>query len=112
MLEKDPEYGNFPKLFDNGFWQNNVKVKKVIFEEMTKNKKDAEYDPWYLKHEKWTKDYKFTSYKDMCDYWIKNKNAPLLGGEMEEVEKGKGFEKVYSFLRIENIFVIFLNTKR
>ena len=112
QLEKDSEYGVFPKLFDNRFWQNDVKVKKVLLEEMAKNKKDAEYDPWLLKHEKWAKDYKFTSYKDMCDYWIKNKNAPLLGGEMEEIVKGKGFAKVYSFLRIENIFVIFLNTKR
>ena len=55
---------------------------------LTKNKKDAEYDPWYIKHGKWAKEYKFKSYKDMCDYWIKNKNAPLLGGEMEEIVKG------------------------
>ena len=62
---------------------------------LTKNKKDAEYDPWYIKHGKWAKEYKFTSYKDMCDYWIKNKNAPLLGGEMEETVKGFFFNKYF-----------------
>ena len=81
-------YGVYPKYFDNRFWQNDVKVRKEIFKMMTKHKRDAEYDPWFIKHEKWIKDYKFTSYNDMCDYWIKNKNAPLLGGKMEETVKG------------------------
>ena len=75
---------------------------------MAKNKKDAEYDPWLLKHEKWAKDYKFTSYKDMCDYWIKNKNAPLLGGEMEEIVKGKGFAKNIQFFKNRKYLCYFL----
>ena len=29
----------------------------------------------------------------MCDYWIIIKNAPLLGGEMEEIVKGLVFYK-------------------
>ena len=49
----------------------------------------AEHDPWLLKHENWAKNYKFASYKGMCDYWIKNKNAPLLGGKMVEIVQGE-----------------------
>ena len=86
-------YGVYSKYFDNRFWKNDVKAKKEIFEMMTKYNRSAEYDPWFLKHEKWTKYYKFTSYEEMCDYWIKNKNAPLLGGKMEEIVKGFFFQK-------------------
>ena len=54
---------------------------------MIKNYQYPELDPWLVKHEKWAKSYNFTSYKDMCDYWIKHKNAPLLGGGMQEIVK-------------------------
>ena len=56
---------------------------------MIKNYQYGEYDPWLVKHEKWIKNYNFNSYKDMCDYWIKNKNAPLLGGGMQEIVKSQ-----------------------
>merc|ERR1712168_494550 len=82
-------YGVVVQELDDRFWSNDTEMKKPLYKPMIKNFQYPELDPWLLKHEKWAKNYNFTSYKDMCDYWIKNKNAPLLGGGMKETVKGK-----------------------
>jgi len=75
------------QVLDNRFWSNDTEVRKPLMKPMIENLQYAELDPWLVKHEKWAKNYNFTSYKDMCDYWIKHKNAPLLGGAMQEIVK-------------------------
>jgi len=86
-LYNDTDYGVVVQHLDDRFWINDTDVKRNLTKPMIKNYQYGEYDPWLVKHEKWIKNYKFTSYKDMCDYWIKNKNAPLLGGVMQEIVK-------------------------
>merc|ERR1711931_408931 len=86
-LWNDTVYGDVVQHLDDRFWINDTEVKKLLMKPMIDNKQYGEYDPWLVKHEKWAKNYNFTSYKDMCDYWIKNKNAPLLGGGMKEIVK-------------------------
>jgi len=86
-LYNDTDYGVFSQNLDDRFWSNDTKVKKSFIKSIYDKKQYGEFDPWLVKHEKWAKSYNLTSYKDMCDYWIKHKNAPLLGDRMGEVVK-------------------------
>jgi len=87
-LYNDTDYGVVVQHLDDRFWINDTYVKRNLTKPMIDNYQYGEYDPWLVKHKKWVENYKFTSYKDMCNYWIKNKNAPLLGDGMKEIVKG------------------------